>query len=78
MLRNCSVADTPSNVSSVRQRGRCPICNYSVTIRRNGYAERHYLYATEKFACPGGEEMRREGDVPSVPLARWLGGRDSA
>lgn len=60
----------------IRQRGKCPVCNYSVTIRRNGYAERHYLYASEKYACPGGEDHRSDGDVPSVPLAWWFKERE--
>ena len=55
------------------KRGACPRCGYSVRIRKNGYAQRHYLYAgSGKWACPGGEEMRAPGDVPRQPLAEWL------
>jgi len=55
-----------------RLRGKCPVCGYSVTIRKNGYAERHYLYATEKFVCPGGEEQRKPDDMSRYPIAWWL------
>ena len=59
----------------MRQRGKCPVCGYSVTIRRNGYAERHYIYSIGKHACPGGEEMRAPSDVPRAPLADFLKAR---
>lgn len=63
---------TSKTSTQLRQRGRCPRCGYSVTIRKNGYAERHYLYTGGKYACPGGEEMRTDQDVPRYPVADWL------
>ena len=54
-------------------RGKCPRCGYSVRIRKNGYAQRHSLYAGNgRFTCPGGEFMRPLSDVAPYPIAKWL------
>lgn len=58
--------------TAMRERRKCPICSYSVTIRRNGYPERHYLYTDQKWACPGGEEQRNPTDTPRYPIALFL------